>query len=210
MLLLYSADSEAHRRLVGALAEMLRVALGGNGDVILDLWEGERVARLGPLPWLCGAQARVAQEGGTVLLLWSRTSGHLYSRWRAGAGPRSAQDPQDLFGAALNCCLHPGPGTAGAARPPLLAFFSKLCAKGDIPKPLRTLPRFRLLGDLPQLLQALGAEDSRRVPRWLGLWPRPRPPERKDWRCHLSNRLELCQRLEREAAQVELISSDSG
>ncbi|XP_072454625.1 interleukin-17 receptor E isoform X2 [Notamacropus eugenii] len=210
VLLLYSADSEAHRRLVGALAEMLRVALGGSGDVILDLWEGERVARLGPLPWLCGAQARVAQERGTVLLLWSRTSSHLYRRWRAGAGSGSAQDPQDLFGAALNCYLDPGPGTAGGARPPLLAFFSKLCAKGDIPQPLRTLPRFRLLGDLPQLLRALGAEDSRIAPRWLGLWPRPRPPERKDWQCHLRNRLELCQKLEREAAQVELISSDSG
>uniref|UniRef100_A0A4X2KRP2 Interleukin-17 receptor E n=1 Tax=Vombatus ursinus TaxID=29139 RepID=A0A4X2KRP2_VOMUR len=212
VLLLYSADSEAHRRLVGALAELLRVALGGGGDVILDLWEGERVARLGPLPWLCGVQARVAQERGTVLLLWSRTSSQLYRRWRAGAGPRCDQDPQDLFRAALSCYLHPGPGTAGGARPPLLAFFSKLCAKGDIPRSLRTLPRFRLLGDLPQLLRALGAEDARRAPRWLGLWPRPRPPpsERADWRCYLRNRLELCQRLEREAAQVELLSSDRG
>nr|XP_020836653.1 interleukin-17 receptor E isoform X3 [Phascolarctos cinereus] len=212
VLLLYSADSEAHRRLVGALAELLRVALGGGEDVILDLWEGERVARLGPLPWLCGAQARVAQERGTVLLLWSRTSSHLYRRWRAGAGPRCAQDPQDLFRAALSCYLHPGPGTAGGARPPLLAFFSKLCAKGDIPRPLRTLPRFRLLGDLPQLLRALGAEDALRAPAWLGLRPRPRPPpsERADWQCYLRNRLELCQRLEREAAQVELLSSDRG
>ncbi|XP_068940070.1 interleukin-17 receptor E isoform X1 [Petaurus breviceps papuanus] len=203
VLLLYSADSEVHRRLVGALAELLRVALGGSGDVILDLWEGERVARLGPLPWLCGAQARVAQERGTVLLLWSRTSGHLYSRWRTGVGPRGAQDTQNLFGAALNCCLHSGPGTPGGSRPPLLAFFSKLCAEEDIPQPLRTLPRFRLFGDLPQLLRALAAEDSRRAPRWL------RSPERRDWRCYLRNRLELCQRLEREAAQAELLSSDS-
>ncbi|XP_043831414.1 interleukin-17 receptor E isoform X3 [Dromiciops gliroides] len=208
VLLLYSADSEVHRRLVGALAELLRVALGGGGDVILDLWEGERVARLGPLPWLCGAQARVAQERGTVLLLWSRTSGHLYRRWRAGAGAGGARDPQDLFLAALSCCLHPGPGAAEGTRPPLLAFFSKLCAKADIPRPLRTLPRFRLLGDLPQLLRALGAEEARRVPRWLGL--RPRPPELQDWRCYLRTRLELCQRLEREAAQVELPTSDSG
>uniref|UniRef100_F7GGQ5 Interleukin-17 receptor E n=1 Tax=Monodelphis domestica TaxID=13616 RepID=F7GGQ5_MONDO len=210
VLLLYSADSEAHRRLVGALAELLRAALGGGGDVILDLWEGERVARLGPLPWLCGAQARVAQERGTVLILWSRTSGHLYHSWRAGGGPGAAQDPQDLFRSALSHCLLPGPGTAGGARPPLLAFFTELCAKGDIPRPLRTLPRFRLLGDLPQLLRALGAEDALGSPRWLWSRPRPGPPDSPDWRCYLRNRLELCQRLEREAAQIVPPTSDSG
>ncbi|XP_074055146.1 interleukin-17 receptor E [Macrotis lagotis] len=179
VLLLHSADSEAHRRLVGALAELLRAALGGGDDVILDLWEGERVARLGPLPWLCGARARVARERGRVLLLWSRGSGRLYRRWRAGAGAGAggAQDPQDLFRAALSCCLQPGPGPAGAAAPPMLAVFTRLCPEADIPGPLRALRRFRLLGDLPQLLRALGA---------------PAGP--------LRSRLELCRRLQREAA----------
>ncbi|XP_044531926.1 interleukin-17 receptor E [Gracilinanus agilis] len=210
VLLLYSADSEAHRRLVGALAELLRAALGGGGDVILDLWEGERVARLGPLPWLCGAQARVAQERGTVLILWSRNSGHLYHSWQAGGGPGASQDPQDLFRSALSRCLQPGLSTAGGARPPMLAFFTELCAKGDIPRPLRTLPCFRLLGDLPQLLRALGAEDALSRPRCLWSRPRPGPPDPRDWRRYLRNRLELCQKLEREAAQTVPPSSDSG
>ncbi|XP_074140090.1 interleukin-17 receptor E isoform X2 [Sminthopsis crassicaudata] len=208
VLLLYSADSEAHRRLVGALAELLRVALGGGGEVILDLWEGERVARLGPLPWLCAARARVAQERGAVLLLWSRTSSRLYRRWRAGAG--GEQDTQDLFRAALSCCLPPGPSPARGAPPLLLAFFGKLGAAEDVPRPLRALPRFRLLGELPPLLRALGAEDARGAPRGLALWPRlgPRPPGREDWRRYLRKRLQLCQRLEREAARAELLRSD--
>ncbi|XP_031810725.1 interleukin-17 receptor E isoform X1 [Sarcophilus harrisii] len=206
VLLLYAADSEAHRRLVGALAELLRVALGGGGEVILDLWEGERVARLGPLPWLCAAQARVAQERGAVLLLWSRTSSQLYRRWRAGAA--GDRDTQDLFRAALSCCLQPGPRSASGARPLLLAFFSKLCAAEDIPRPLRAAPRFRLLGELPRLLRALGAEDNRGGPRGLGLGPRS--PGRGDWRCYLRKRLQLCQRLEQEAARAELLRSDSG
>ncbi|XP_019062198.2 interleukin-17 receptor E [Fukomys damarensis] len=37
VLLLHAADSEAQRRLVGALAELLRTALGGGCDVIVDL-----------------------------------------------------------------------------------------------------------------------------------------------------------------------------
>ncbi|OWK02857.1 hypothetical protein Celaphus_00010321, partial [Cervus elaphus hippelaphus] len=40
VLLLHVAESEAQRRLVGALAELLRAALGGGRDVIVDLWEG--------------------------------------------------------------------------------------------------------------------------------------------------------------------------
>ncbi|XP_045145778.1 interleukin-17 receptor E [Echinops telfairi] len=43
VLLLHAADSEVQRRLVGALAELLRAALGGGCRVVVDLWEGARV-----------------------------------------------------------------------------------------------------------------------------------------------------------------------
>lgn len=151
---------------MGALAELLRAALGGGRDVIVDLWEGARVARVGPLPWLWAARARVARERGTVLLLWSR------------AGPPTAP---------LRILLRAAP------RPLLLlAYFSRLCAKGDIPPPLRSLPRYRLLRDLPRLLRALDAEPSTEAAGWGRLSARP---------C-LRDRLELCRRLELEAAKL--------
>ncbi|XP_047636437.1 interleukin-17 receptor E isoform X3 [Phacochoerus africanus] len=174
VLLLHVADSEAQRRLVGALAELLRAALGGGRDVIVDLWEGTHVARLGPLPWLWAARARVAREQGTVLLLWS------------GACPSPAGG-QDHRAAPLRTLLHAAP------RPLLLlAYFSRLCAKGDIPPPLRALPRYRLLHDLPRLLRALDARPSAEATSWGRFESR---------RC-LRDRLELCRHLEREAAKL--------
>ncbi|XP_076972713.1 interleukin-17 receptor E isoform X2 [Tamandua tetradactyla] len=171
VLLLHAADSEAQRRLVGALAELLRTALGGGRDVIVDLWEGTRVARMGPLPWLWAARARVARERGTVLLLWS--------------GSRQAGGP-DLRAAPLCALLRTAP------RPLLLlAYFNRLCTKGDIPPPLRALPRYRLLRDLPRLLRALDARPSTGATSWDGLGARP---------C-LRGRLALCRQLEREAAR---------
>ncbi|XP_039742642.1 interleukin-17 receptor E isoform X2 [Pteropus medius] len=172
VLLLHAADSEEQRRLVGALAELLRAALGGGRDVIVDLWEGTRVARMGPLPWLWAARARVARERGTVLLLWS------------SAGPSPPRDP-DSRAAPLRTLLRAAP------RPLLLlAYFSHLCAKGDIPPPLRALPRYRLLRDLPRLLRALDARPSTKATGWGRLSAR---------RC-LRSRLELCHRLELQAA----------
>lgn len=174
MLLLHAADSEEQRRLVGALAELLRAALGSGRDVIVDLWEGTRVACVGPLPWLWAARARVARERGTVLLLWS------------GAGPSPARD-RDSCAEPLRTLLRAAP------RPLLLlAYFSHLCAKGDIPPPLRALPRYRLLRDLPRLLRALDARPSTKATGWGCLSGR---------RC-LRSRLELCRRLELQAAKL--------
>ncbi|XP_028700244.1 interleukin-17 receptor E isoform X1 [Macaca mulatta] len=175
VLLLHAADSEAQRRLVGALAELLRAALGDGRDVIVDLWEGRHVARVGPLPWLWAARARVAREQGTVLLLWSSAC------LRPARGPDPRATP-------LLALLHAAP------RPLLLAYFSRLCTKGDIPPPLRALPRYRLLRDLPRLLRALEARPSAEATSWgrLGAQQRRR------------SRLELCSLLEREAARLDL------
>ncbi|KAI4563847.1 hypothetical protein MJG53_016421 [Ovis ammon polii x Ovis aries] len=174
VLLLHVAESEAQRRLVGALAELLRAALGSGRDVIVDLWEGTRVARVGPLPWLWEARARVARERGTVVLLWSST----------GPSPTGGPDPR---AAPLRALLHAVP------RPLLLlVYFSRLCAKGDIPPPLRALPRYRLLHDLPRLLRALDARASTEAATRGCFVARPR----------LRGRVELCRRLELEAAKL--------
>lgn len=172
VLLLHAADSEAQRRLVGALAELLRTALGGGRDVIVDLWEGTHVARIGPLPWLWAARERVAREQGTVLLLWSC----------AGPSTACSGDPQTASLRTLSCA---------APRQLLLAYFSRLCAKGDIPRPLRSLPRYRLLRDLPRLLRALDARPATLATSWSHLGAKE---------C-LKSRLELCHLLELEAAK---------
>nr|XP_042129768.1 interleukin-17 receptor E isoform X2 [Peromyscus maniculatus bairdii] len=174
ILLLHAADSEAQRRLVGALAELLRTALGGGRDVIVDLWEGTHVARIGPLPWLWAARERVAREQGTVLLLWSC------------AGPSLAGSGGDPRTASLRTLLCAAPSRL------LLAYFSRLCPKGDIPRPLRTLPRYRLLRDLPRLLRALDARPATLATSQSHLGAK---------RC-LKNRLELCHQLEL-AAKVD-------
>ncbi|KAF4024097.1 hypothetical protein G4228_016118 [Cervus hanglu yarkandensis] len=174
VLLLHVAESEAQRRLVGALAELLRAALGGGRDVIVDLWEGTRVARVGPLPWLWAARARVARERGAVVLLWSS----------AGPSPTGGPDPRAV---PLRALLRATP------RPLLLlVYFSRLCAKGDIPPPLRALPRYRLLHDLPRLLRALDARTSTEATTRGRFVARPR----------LRGRVELCRRLELEAAKL--------
>lgn len=177
ILLLHAADSEAQRRLVGALAELLRTALGGGRDVIVDLWEGTHVARIGPLPWLWAARERVVREQGTVLLLWNC----------AGPSPAGSGDSQTASLRTLLCA---------APHRLLLAYFSRLCAKGDIPRPLRTLPRYRLFRDLPRLLRALDARPATLATTWSHLGAK---------QC-LQSRLELCHRLEL-AAKVDYQSS---
>uniref|UniRef100_A0A8C3T6P2 SEFIR domain-containing protein n=1 Tax=Chelydra serpentina TaxID=8475 RepID=A0A8C3T6P2_CHESE len=154
VLLVYSPDSEEHRILVCALADVLRSALGC--DVRLDLWEAGSVGRLGALPWLYGQRELVARERGTVLLLWSQGSARLYPLWRgASTGSSGSPDPHDLFGAAMSCLQSELRGAAGAG--PLgdwaLAYFGELCSRRDVPPALRLLPCYRLPRELPGLAQ---------------------------------------------------------
>ncbi|KAG6922026.1 interleukin 17 receptor E, partial [Chelydra serpentina] len=191
VLLVYSPDSEEHRILVCALADVLRSALGC--DVRLDLWEAGSVGRLGALPWLYGQRELVARERGTVLLLWSQGSARLYPLWRgASTGSSGSPDPHDLFGAAMSCLQSELRGAAGAG--PLgdwaLAYFGELCSRRDVPPALRLLPCYRLPRELPGLARRL--QGSARPPAWL------RPSARlsglllSEKRKCLRGRVELC------------------
>ncbi|KAJ7317148.1 hypothetical protein JRQ81_003310 [Phrynocephalus forsythii] len=103
ILLIYSPDSEEHKKLVCAFATLLRSALGC--PVLLDLWELGHVARLGILPWVYAQREHVGREQGQVLLLWSAGSARAYALWRgkASGDGRKAPEPHDLFGAAMAC-----------------------------------------------------------------------------------------------------------
>ncbi|XP_021571545.1 interleukin-17 receptor E [Carlito syrichta] len=92
-----------------------------------------------------------------------------------------------LLGVLLVFTLRRPLSGPGRARPVLL-----LCAKGDIPPPLRALPRYRLLRDLPRLLRALDTRPPAEATSW----------GRLEARLRLRSRLELCRRLELEAVEL--------
>uniref|UniRef100_A0ABM5FIY1 Interleukin-17 receptor E n=1 Tax=Pogona vitticeps TaxID=103695 RepID=A0ABM5FIY1_9SAUR len=167
ILLIYSPDSEEHKKLVCAFAALLRSALGC--PVLLDLWELGLVGRLGILPWMYAQREHVGREQGQVLLLWSAGSARAYALWRGKASGegRKAPEPHDLFGAAMACLQGELQGVSGTVkRDWVIAYFSKLCGRRDIPRALRFLPRYRLPQELPGLVKILQGP-STLAPSWL-------------------------------------------
>ncbi|KAM6470544.1 interleukin-17 receptor E [Liasis olivaceus] len=168
ILLIYSPDSEEHKQLVCAFAALLRSALGC--PVLLDLWELGHVGRLGILPWVYAQREHVGQKQGQVLLLWSAGSAHAYGLWQGEASNngRKAPEPYDLFGAAMACLQSELQGMPGTVQRCdwVIAYFSKLCDRRDIPCALRLLPRYRLPQELPDLVGVLQGSTSS-APSWL-------------------------------------------
>ncbi|XP_032997297.1 interleukin-17 receptor E [Lacerta agilis] len=170
ILLIYSPDSEEHKQLVCAFAALLRSALGC--PVLLDLWELGHVGRLGILPWVYAQREQVSREQGQVLLLWSVGSARAYGLWQGKAarcGGAKAPEPHDLFGAAMACLKGELQGGTGAVRGKgdwVIAYFSKLCGRRNIPRALHFLPRYRLPQELPGLVRVLQGPSSS-APRWL-------------------------------------------
>ncbi|XP_067396821.1 interleukin-17 receptor E [Emydura macquarii macquarii] len=192
VLLVYSPDSEEHKTLVCALADVLRSALGC--DVRLDLWETGSVGRLGVLPWLYAQRELVGRERGTVLLIWSRGSAQLYQLWlAAAAGSSGSPDPRDLFGAAMSCLQGE---LQGAGRPGdwALAYFSDLCSRRDVPPALGLLPCYRLPRDLPGLAGVL--QGSAQPPGWLRPSILLHRLLKSEKRKGLQSRVELCRLLQ--------------
>ncbi|EQB76957.1 hypothetical protein CB1_000105016 [Camelus ferus] len=96
------------------------------------------------------------------------------TRWRPLSGKRLVRRksslPSPLPGqpkAPYRLKLHPAWAQrrycSCTRRTPRRSGSCRLCAKGDIPPPLRALPRYRLLHDLPRLLRALDACPSTKV-----------------------------------------------
>uniref|UniRef100_A0A8D2LIX1 SEFIR domain-containing protein n=1 Tax=Varanus komodoensis TaxID=61221 RepID=A0A8D2LIX1_VARKO len=156
ILLIYSPDSEEHKQLVCAFAALLHSALGC--PVLLDLWELGHVGRLGILPWMYAQREHVGREHGQVLLLWSAGSAHAYGLWQGKASRDGGKAPEshDLFGAAMACLQGELQCASGTVQQSdwVIAYFSKLCGRRDIPHALRFLPRYRLPQELPGLKQA--------------------------------------------------------
>uniref|UniRef100_A0A8C6VFU5 SEFIR domain-containing protein n=1 Tax=Naja naja TaxID=35670 RepID=A0A8C6VFU5_NAJNA len=181
ILLIYSPDSEEHKQLVCSFAALLRSALGC--PVLLDLWELGHVGRLGILPWMYAQRELVGRKQGQVLLLWSAGSASAYGLWQGEAGSpgRKAPEPHDLFGAAMACLQGELQGTVQRCDW-VIAYFSKLCDRRDIPRALRLLPRYRLPQDLPDLAGVLQGNSSS-GPSWLHASAKALVSERFLWVC---------------------------
>ncbi|KAF7250050.1 Interleukin-17 receptor E [Varanus komodoensis] len=168
ILLIYSPDSEEHKQLVCAFAALLHSALGC--PVLLDLWELGHVGRLGILPWMYAQREHVGREHGQVLLLWSAGSAHAYGLWQGKASRDGGKAPEshDLFGAAMACLQGELQCASGTVQQSdwVIAYFSKLCGRRDIPHALRFLPRYRLPQELPGLVRVLQGPSSS-TPSWL-------------------------------------------
>ncbi|XP_061474867.1 interleukin-17 receptor E [Rhineura floridana] len=168
ILLIYSPDSEEHKQLVCAFAALLRSALCC--PVLLDLWELGHVGRLGILPWMYARREHVSREQGQVLLLWSVGSARAYGLWQGKKSRDGGKvpEPHDLFGAAMACLQGELQGMPGTVQQSdwVIAYFSKLCGRRDIPHALRFLPRYRLPQELPGLVRVLQGPSSS-APSWL-------------------------------------------
>ncbi|XP_067396451.1 interleukin-17 receptor C [Emydura macquarii macquarii] len=171
-LILYSPDHAGFERLVSTLATALtRLQLA----VSLELWSRAELCAVGPMQWLHAQRLRVLQEGGTVVLLFSRGAVARCTQWlRWTQGELLPQtDPHSAFSASLNCILPDFlAGKAGGRY--LVACFEDLLRPADIPELFRSVPIFALPSQLPTFLLALagtavGREHRRSLKRH-SLW----------------------------------------
>ncbi|XP_065264426.1 interleukin-17 receptor C [Emys orbicularis] len=152
-LILYSPDHASFERLVSTLAcALTRLQLA----VSVELWSRAELCAIGPMQWFHAQRLRVLQEGGTVILLFSRGAVARCTEWLLWKPgellPRD--DPCSAFSASLNCILPDFlAGKAGGRY--LVACFEDLLQPSDIPELFRSVPIFTLPSQLPTFLLAL-------------------------------------------------------
>ncbi|XP_037761154.1 interleukin-17 receptor C isoform X3 [Chelonia mydas] len=173
-LILYSPDHAGFERLVSTLAcALTRLQLA----VSVELWSRAELCAMGPMQWFHAQRLRVLQEGGTVVLLFSRGAVARCTEWLLWKqGERLPRDdPYSAFSASLNCVLPDFlAGKAGGRY--LVACFEDLLRPADIPELFRAVPIFTLPSQLPTFLLALagtaaGREQKRSLKKhslWIG------------------------------------------
>nr|XP_034962768.1 protein disulfide isomerase CRELD1 isoform X3 [Zootoca vivipara] len=153
ILVLYSPDHTGFERLVGTLAGALaRLQL----TVSLELWSRGELRSLGPMQWLHAQRHRVLQEGGAVVLLFSRSARAACSEWLGWEQKDRlpAAKPDSTFLASLNCILPDF--LAGKSRDRyMVACFEELFPADEIPALFRSGPVYSLPSQLFNFLLAL-------------------------------------------------------
>ncbi|XP_030425603.1 interleukin-17 receptor C isoform X1 [Gopherus evgoodei] len=153
ILILYSPDHAGFEQLVSTLAcALTRLQL----VVSMELWSRAELCAIGPMQWFHAQRLRLLQEGGTVVLLFSRGAVAKCTEWLLWKpGELLPQDdPYSAFSASLNCILPDFlAGKAGGRY--LVACFEDLLQPADIPELFRSVPIFMLPSQLPTFLLAL-------------------------------------------------------
>ncbi|XP_074861687.1 interleukin-17 receptor C isoform X2 [Carettochelys insculpta] len=152
-LVIYAPDHAGFERLVGTLACALRRL---QLEVSVDLWSRAELQAVGPMQWLHAQRLRVLQEGGTVVLLFSRGAVARCTQWLLWKPGEllPPEDPYSTFSASLNCILPDFLAGTVAGRY-LAACFEDLLQPADVPELFRSVPIFTLPSQLPTFLQAL-------------------------------------------------------
>ncbi|XP_067854653.1 interleukin-17 receptor C-like isoform X2 [Heptranchias perlo] len=155
VLLLYSLDHNQFEKLVNTFASVLFEL---NFQVTVDLWKRREMGAQGPLPWIHSQKNKIAEEGGKILILFSKGAGMKCNEWlQSSGGTGTIHDPYDGFMASLNCVL-PDIIKGNVSGKYVVAYFEDLQNKAEIPELFNKMPIYNLPSQLTEFLQEIGAQ----------------------------------------------------
>ncbi|XP_069792865.1 interleukin-17 receptor E-like [Narcine bancroftii] len=151
VLLMYSPDSEDHKALICAFADVLKTELDCN--VILDLWDSGKVAEIGIVSWLYSKRELVESEEGKIIIIWSRKSQEMYKEWimLEPVSQLNHDDLHDLFNTSMSC-VYSDILRNRRIKDYCIIYFNGLCSKEHIPESFAKIPKFQMLKDFSRLV----------------------------------------------------------
>uniref|UniRef100_UPI00398E42DA interleukin-17 receptor C-like isoform X2 n=1 Tax=Pristiophorus japonicus TaxID=55135 RepID=UPI00398E42DA len=153
VLLLYSLDHNQFEMLVNTLSSVLFEL---NIQVAVDLWNRRALGAQGPLPWIHSQKNKITEEGGKILILFSKGASMKYNEWlQSSEGVATIHDPYDGFMASLNCVL-PDIMKGNVSEKYVCAYFEDLQSKAEIPEIFNKMPIYNLPSQLHEFLQEIG------------------------------------------------------
>ncbi|XP_048404051.2 interleukin-17 receptor C-like isoform X2 [Stegostoma tigrinum] len=155
VLLLYSLDYNLFEKLINTLASVLCEL---KFQVAVDLWKRRELVDQGPLPWFHSQKNKVTEEGGKILIVFSKGASMKCNEWfQSSEGIKTMHDPYDGFMASLNCVL-PDIIKGNVFERYVVAYFEDLQKKEDIPDIFNIMPIYGLPSQLPEFLQEIGVQ----------------------------------------------------
>ncbi|KAF7249952.1 Interleukin-17 receptor C [Varanus komodoensis] len=153
VLILYSPDHVDFEHLVGILAGALAKL---QFSVSLELWSRGELGSLGPMQWLHAQRREVLQDGGAIVLLFSRGAVAGCAEWLGWeqTDVLCPIKPDSTFLASLNCAL-PDFLAGKASGKYTVICFEELLSADEIPALFRTVPVYPLPSQLFNFLLAL-------------------------------------------------------
>ncbi|XP_078517965.1 interleukin-17 receptor C isoform X2 [Lissotriton helveticus] len=155
ILLLYSPDHDSFKILIETLATDLKDL---HLSVVVDLWHRGDLDNLGPMQWFHRQRLKVIEEGGVIVLLFSKRALTICDEWfqskPRAPGRVSWEDPHSTFSTALNCVLPDFLEGRSSGRY-VVACFEDLLNRKDIPEIFQRVPVFTLPSQVTDFLVTL-------------------------------------------------------